>query len=766
MGIFKRRYLFLINSLLIFTCVLSLWLLPEAKLLIAFSALAASMGIFILYICKKLKRITSIVGVLCCISLFLGACSSYIFFDVHIKNQEKYADKNILVKATVLSLEYSTDNMSGYIVRVHAISGEERSVSFKSRLECNYVSELKAGDTIYAEVFATQIDSDINGYDMRRNMQSRGISLTLTSNEDKDYVKTDSVKSLEVFFANLNYRCAYSLNYLISGEEGRLASALLLGNKNSLSNETQRDFSRSGVSHILALSGVHMSILMGGIAFILKNMRVRRIPRAILLIGTSVFYLALTGCSISATRSVIMLLCVYISMLVSYKSDTLTSLSVAGAAIILLSQGAVIDVGFWMSYAATLGIVTFMPLIESGFEHIFKNRKSFIWLKKLLQSSIGLVFAGLFALIGLSVVLCIFTKEYSKYSLISSVILTLPTAAVIFLSAVSPIFANVPYVGDFIVSANRQACKFMLDFCAGISKKSDTLFMFNYDFINYFAIFIAIAVIASLAIKFKKKWIAPIIPIFAIVLLICNVCAYNAIHKDDIDLTYVNISSQGDVIVLSSDNQAVLCDLSQGSYNALSTAANYALRSNVSEIKALMLTELNSYHVASTSKLFKSQRVRELWVPHPKDEDEYYVLKSLLHNAEQNDVLVKIYGNQDKLCVFGDVTVIPYIQFIERSSVPVILLDISYGDKNVVYASAAFGEALKNNEATKINNANTLIIGARGPNVKEKYRIEEGFSISEIIICDIERAIYLDTSNISNDIPIYVGKKYKNIALN
>lgn len=768
MKIFNKRYLFIINSLLICAAVLSLRLLPVWKLIFAFVFVGLAMIISALYILKRFNRVLALVSILSCIAIFLGAVSSYIFFDVHCKNQEKYDGKEIIVRATVISEEYASDNISGYIVKVHAISGEDVSVSFKARLECNYVSELKVGDEIFAKVSAALIDDNINGYNMSRDMYSEGIRLTLTSNADTDYNDAkDNKNSSGDFFSRLNYACSYNLNYLLSGEEGRLASALLLGNKRAIASETARDFSRAGVSHILALSGMHMSILMGGIAALLKKLLVPRTPRAIFLIAISLFYLALTGFSVSATRSVLMLLCVYISMLVCYKSDTVTSLSVAGAAIILFSPGAAIDVGFWMSYAATFGIVVFMPLFDAGFEYITRGQKRALGIKRVIKSAMGLVFAGIFALIGLSIVLCIFTREYSKYSLFSSVILSLPTAAVILLSAISPIFANVPHIGHAIVSANKHICRFMLDFCADISKKSDTLFIFNYDFIDFFVALIGIALFASVAFFFKKKWIAPLIPALTILLLVLNVCVYSANHKDQVNIDYVNISSQSDVIVISSNNKAVICDLSQGRYSALSTAASYARLANASEIQALMLTELNSYHVASTSKLFGAQRVRELWVPTPINEDEYYILKSILRVAEKNSVAVKIYKNQDTLTLFGDVKVSLDALFIERSIVPTVLLEIRFGDESVVYSSAAYCEREDiENIRYKIGNADTLIIGARGPAVKERYGVFENFDIDEIIICDIDRAIYLDVDKIDNSVPIYVGKKHKNITLN
>lgn len=768
MGIFQKRYLLLINSILILTSVICLFIIPMAKLVLAVLSVMTFMAVCIFYICKRRNRLICLVCMLSSVAVFLSSSISYMFFDVYCQNQKKYAGSEIVVKATVLSEQYSTESLSGYTVKVTAIANSHENVSFKARLDCMYVSELSVGDVIYARVQASLIDDDINGYNMRRDMLSEGICLTLTSYEESDYIYDQKgAGSISSFFKSLNYDASYKLIDLIGSEEGKLSSALLLGNKNALSDETVRDFSRAGVSHILALSGLHMSILMGGIALLLKKVRVKRVPRAIFLIVFSFFYLALTGFSVSATRSVLMLLCVYLSMLLCYTPDTLTSLSIAGAAIILFSPGAVVDMSFWMSFAATFGIVVFMPLFDRGFEQVFKKWKKLFGLKNVLKSIVGLIFAGTFALIGLSVVLCIFTKEYSKYSLLSSVVLTLPTAFAILISAILPIFAHIPYIGSALVIAVKGSLSFMLDLCAKISVVQNTVFIFNYDFLDYFTVLICMAVFISVAISLKRKWIAPIIPMCAIALLIANVCVYEVNHANDLNIIYTNVSSRGDVIVATKGDEAIICDVSEGSYNALNAAANKVRLANCSEIRALMLTELNSYHISSTSKLFKSQRVRELWIPYPNSEDEYYIMKTLIKSAEQNDVSVKIYENQSKLLAFGNVDIFIDAQIIERSAVPTILVDFSKDGNHIVYTSAAFCEREDIYEISGyIENANALIVGARGPRVKEKYNFFGNSKIEEIVICDIDRAVYLDTQSISKNTPIYVGKKTKNIILN
>ena len=87
MGIFKKRYLFLINSVLILSCVISYFILPWAKLLCSLIAICAFMICCIVYLARRKDKVKSIIAALCCMSVFVATFSSFIFFDVYCKNQ-------------------------------------------------------------------------------------------------------------------------------------------------------------------------------------------------------------------------------------------------------------------------------------------------------------------------------------------------------------------------------------------------------------------------------------------------------------------------------------------------------------------------------------------------------------------------------------------------------------------------------------------------------------------------------------------------------
>lgn len=762
MRIFNKRYLFLINTLFMTSAVLAYFLFPTFKLICALFALIAFAALIVIYAVTKKRWRVMLVCSACAFAVFFGMLSSYVYFNVKMERMMKYAESDIRIKATVISQEYSKNNMSAYTVKVDHVmhNGRVDVVNFKARLECSYISEVSGGDVIYADVHAEQFKDDVNGYKMRQDMLAMGMCLSLTSDNENSYVIVDDNEhDLTVMMHDLNYKCSYALRSAIGEEEGRLASALLLGNKYLLANETVRDFSRSGVSHILALSGMHTGILMGGIAFILKKLRLPRVPRAVIMTLISVSYLALTGFSVSAVRSVLMLLCVYLSMILCYLPDTLTSLSFAGTVIILFSHGAVVDAAFWMSFAATFGIVVFMPWFADILERTAAKLSIPLVLKKALKYTVTLFATSLFALLGLIGVLCIFTREYSRYSFLASALLSLPTAVVISASAILPFIGRIPYISELAVKLIRYFASLMLDLCSDMSSLKDALIVFNYSYVTVYAVFAVICTLILLALPFKRKWVSFISVFTVVAALFVNVYVSRQMDMRDLSVVYADPSNQSDIIVISSGNDAYVFDITNGSRSSVSTAANAVRLLNHSEIEAYIMTDYSTAHISSLSWLFSSERVREVWLPYPESEDEYYTMTAILKCAQEKQVLSRVYRADDKL-LFGGVNADISKGYIKRSAVPYTLIDIEYGGTHTLYTSAVYEESESDMVCDMVKNADTLIIGARGPRSKYLIRLPKDNLSSNIIIGNEQRAVYLDTSTCRGDANIYIADPY------
>ena len=165
-----------------------------------------------------------------------------------------------------------------------------------------------------------------------------------------------------------------SRNYLrsalkahLSGAELAISLALILGDNSMLDKEIRDSFTNTGALHVLAVSGLHISIimqiLMAALA-VFSGVLSRRVA-VILLIGIMWWYAAITGLSPSVLRAVIMFTVLSIAQLSGRNYDSLNTLLFTAFVLVLWNPLTVFDIGFQLSFLAMLGIFLFYEKIES-----------------------------------------------------------------------------------------------------------------------------------------------------------------------------------------------------------------------------------------------------------------------------------------------------------------------------------------------------------------------------------------------------------------
>lgn len=707
------------------------------KVIVLISAITLFIVAITLFICKKTSCYSSLLIFLCLSAIIFSTLSSLIYFNVKALSYEKYFGQEHTITATVTDEIYDSGNLSAYKIRVETLDGK-RNVH-TAEIKCFYNSSFVVGDRFEITAIAENTEETYpTRYNTSLSRLADGIFITYTSYDESTLNIIDSqTPNLSVIFSKINLHLSKILTSSILGEEGRLASAILLGNRDLLSNITTRDFTRAGVSHILAISGLHMSILMGAFMMLLKKLRIKSKIIAVVMICLSLSYLALTGFSVSATRSVIMLSLVYLSMLASVPSDPITSLSIAGVIIILISPGSVIDAGFWMSFSATLGILSYMPAYNKFISNAICHVKRFKKPLGLVTSISSVFAASIFAIIPLMIVMCVFIRELSFFSVISSALLALPTALIIILSLVFIPFAKIPYVSYLIASAIRSTSGFMLNYCAKISSIQGAMFSTNYSFSYVFAAILGVALICSLIFKFKNIFIS-LLPYTAVLLIfVSTIAIYEFNTRDTVKISYLNCSSKADMVVVSNQREVIICDIGNGSNKSFNMAKNEVYNARCTEIRAVMLTHYENTYPSSLYKLFSTIKVWELWLPTPANEDDYNKMLPIIEKANLAGVKVYTYTTDSTLSAFSFVNIELQLDKISRSKEEIMLLTI-YGRKDrFTYASPAF------NESNLLEVANTyfiksdyVVFGNKGAKTHCTYSIPDSTRISAIAFAD------------------------------
>lgn len=169
------------------------------------------------------------------------------------------------------------------------------------------------------------------------------------------------VTDKKVFF--FNYCCdelkvyiKEGLEELLSEEEASIMTAITIGEKDLLSEETKELFKRSGMSHVLAISGTHISIICFGFYRLLKKIKINIYANTILTAELLIFYVVFTGCNISALRAGICGLIMLASIILRRKYDVISALFVAAMIIICRNPASLYNASFYLSFAAVLGI--------------------------------------------------------------------------------------------------------------------------------------------------------------------------------------------------------------------------------------------------------------------------------------------------------------------------------------------------------------------------------------------------------------------------
>ncbi|WP_026945265.1 ComEC/Rec2 family competence protein [Algoriphagus marincola] len=145
-----------------------------------------------------------------------------------------------------------------------------------------------------------------------------------------------------------------------------IAKALLLGQKNHLDHSTRQAYSESGVMHILAVSGLHVGILVAVLLFLIRPLKLSGLARKsyllvlVLVIWT---YATITGLSPSVVRASVMFTLIVLGQLRDRKPPIFNILAFSAILMIAVNPGVITEVGFQLSYLAVAGIILLQPLI-------------------------------------------------------------------------------------------------------------------------------------------------------------------------------------------------------------------------------------------------------------------------------------------------------------------------------------------------------------------------------------------------------------------
>ena len=154
----------------------------------------------------------------------------------------------------------------------------------------------------------------------------------------------------------------------VKSETAGFLYAMTLGDKSGLDGQIKADFQRTGAAHIFAVSGLHVGIIAASLLWLLKKCKVtKRLTQFISVAAVLIPFCALCGFSSSTVRATVMTLIALGARTLMFRSDSISNLSLAGCAILLIKPLYLFDVGFLMSFLAVYGLITISAPIQKLF---------------------------------------------------------------------------------------------------------------------------------------------------------------------------------------------------------------------------------------------------------------------------------------------------------------------------------------------------------------------------------------------------------------
>ncbi len=144
-----------------------------------------------------------------------------------------------------------------------------------------------------------------------------------------------------------------------------ILQAAFLGEKNNLTPKIKSIFREAGIYHLLAISGLHVAILISSLLLILQFIPLARATKISMAVFFIWCYLFFIGMIPSLFRAVIMATLILLSTLVQRKNHVINSLGIAGIAWLCMSPTSLFTPGYQLSFAATFGIITLYKVFEN-----------------------------------------------------------------------------------------------------------------------------------------------------------------------------------------------------------------------------------------------------------------------------------------------------------------------------------------------------------------------------------------------------------------
>jgi competence protein ComEC len=227
---------------------------------------------------------------------------------------------------------------------------------------------IKPGDIITAPVKLVPINDSIvpGGFDFQKKAFFQGISASgYIMGEPK--VQPTKASSIDLYIASVRHHITTCIRKSLPGEIGGIAAALITGDRAGISQKTQDHFADAGIAHVLAISGLHLSLVGGLLFFVIRSLLslwprvalsydIKKGAAVIAFIGVFL-YLNISGASTPTRRAFLMSALMMLAVLLDRAPLSMRLVSAAAVGVLFITPEALMTPSFQLSFAAVVALI-------------------------------------------------------------------------------------------------------------------------------------------------------------------------------------------------------------------------------------------------------------------------------------------------------------------------------------------------------------------------------------------------------------------------
>lgn len=664
---------------------------------------------------RRLPFSKSLILIIFCIIISSIAVLQTIFmFSFKYRTLQEFEMKNARITAYVTKLHSEQSEYASFIAQVTKADG--KAVDFCISVFTSFSPQISEGDIFVCDALLEPAETSL--YYNENMLKRQNIIFTADIASAENFEITGKHKTLLTYFGQTGDELGYKFDRTFSRSTASLAKALLLGDRYELSDITERNFRRIGISHILALSGTHLVLIVGFIMYFLKFLIRSDKLRFICIALIALFTMLITGASPSIMRAGLMLIYCQAGYLLRRRSDLMTALFAVTTLIVLSDPLKILDAGLTLSFAATFGIALFSDILRGTSLKLFGNPFDSNIPVKLLRYCFESLCISFFASVFVTLAAVFIFDCVSLVSAISTLVLTPLIVAFMISSAMTLLLGFLPTLSQVFLSLSELLCEWISNLSSYFSDKDFVCISTGYTVVKPLAIIFILVFLYFVIKDAQVKHFATFSLLFS---LICVLCIALCIAKDLSETHLCVISSEkDDGIVISNSQNNVYIDISGGSSASSASVASAVTGYRGTDIDVYMLTHYHFDHISALRKINGRLVIRKLILPVPSNDTDKIYAADLEETAKALGIDYEYYEADTPLNVNGVCVTAYNPDRVSGSSHVRIALSIEEAGEVFVY-SAGYNEKCESFKlySDVLRKADFVLKGNHGPKTND-----------------------------------------------